>query len=215
MKNKNVRVRGRESEHFTNSHPFIILPSLALPDVNSTPSMAIAQTDRLILRPFAAVDLEDLAAILSLPEVMQFSLTGDPKTREETRRLIANILESYDLRGWGLWAVIHRADRALIGYCGLLHQSIAGVPEIEVGYRLHPTYWRCGLATEAAIAVRDYAFEILQVSRLIAIIQPENVRSIRVAEKLGMHSEQNTFYRGIPVCIYALTNPITPSNSPE
>ena len=65
-------------------------------------------------------------------------------------------------------------------------------------------YWGKGLATEAAIATRDYAFARLGITRLISIIDPENVRSIRVAEKIGMQYEKDVVFQSLPVRIYAI-----------
>jgi RimJ/RimL family protein N-acetyltransferase len=68
--------------------------------------------------------------------------------------------------------------------------------EIEVGYRLARAFWGRGLATEAAEAVRDYAFRVLALPRLVAIIDPRNRPSIRVAEKTGLWYEKEVLFRG-------------------
>src|SRR4051812_40748374 len=86
---------------------------------------------------------------------------------------------------FGLWAVVEKSTRDVIGYCGLSRfEDVGGQPETEVGYRLIRSAWGHGYATEAATAVRDYAFDTLSLTRLIAIIDPRNVASIRVAEKI-------------------------------
>ena len=119
----------------------------------------IAETPRLFLRHFCENNLEDLAPILADPEVMKFSLKG-VKNKEETKVFIQKIISDYKTKGYSLYAVIHREKEQLIGYCGLFFwSSISGKEEVEIGYRLDPNYWGQGLATEAAIAVRDYAFE--------------------------------------------------------
>ncbi len=71
--------------------------------------------------------------------------------------------------------------------------DIDGVAEFEIGYRLIRSVWGNGYATEAAIAVRDHAFTVLNLTRLVALIEPVNNRSIRVAEKLGMKYEKDVF----------------------
>jgi RimJ/RimL family protein N-acetyltransferase len=96
----------------------------------------------------------------------------------------------------------------VIGYCGLFaFPDINGRPEIEIGYRLERAAWGNGYATEAACAVRDYAFAILQIPRLIALIDPANVASIRVAEKIGMRYEQEVLLPGYthPDHVYVVT----------
>jgi RimJ/RimL family protein N-acetyltransferase len=81
---------------------------------------------------------------------------------------------------------------------------IDGREEVELGYRLIRSRWGKGLATEAAIATVHYAFEVLKLPRLISIIEPENHRSIRVAEKCGLVSRKEAKFHGISVKIYAI-----------
>ena len=161
-------------------------------------------TPRLLLRRFEASDLDDLAAVLALPEVMRFSLNG-VYTKERTRKFITDRMAGYRSKGYGLYAVIHKADQKLIGYCGLIDQEINGVPEVEVGYRLHPDYWGRGLGTEAAKAARDHGFNQLGFTRLISIIEADNLASIKVALKNGMKREAQTMFQGkVPVDVYAV-----------
>lgn len=168
-------------------------------------AVTIAETDRLILRHLQMDDLSDMAPILADPEVMRFSLGR--KTREQTRKWMEGCLENYSEERWGfgLWAVVHKRDNKLIGYCGLVQwKDVDGRREVEVGYRLARPYWGRGLATEAARAVRDYAFGQLGLTRLISIIEPENIASIRVAEKNGMKLEKEIIKWNRPVRIYAV-----------
>jgi RimJ/RimL family protein N-acetyltransferase len=74
----------------------------------------------------------------------------------------------------------------LIGDCGLEQIELDGEETVELGYDLRSSYWGKGLATEAASAVRDYAFETLELPELVCLIRQGNWRSQRVAEKLGM-----------------------------
>ncbi|HSJ87148.1 MAG TPA: GNAT family N-acetyltransferase, partial [Anaerolineales bacterium] len=105
------------------------------------------------------------------------------------------------------YAVIERSSSGLIGYCGLFHfPDVNGQEEIELGYRLKRAAWGQGYATQAARAVRDFAFHALNIKRLIALIDPENVSSIRVAEKIGMHYESDVTLEGYdhPDHVYAV-----------
>ncbi|MGF1486999.1 MAG: GNAT family N-acetyltransferase [Prochloraceae cyanobacterium] len=163
----------------------------------------IAETHRLVVRHFSENDLEDLSAILADPEVMKFSLKG-VKTKTETKELIQRIISDYQSKGCGLYAVILRENKQLIGYCGFFFWSIAGKEEVEIGYRLDPKYWGRGLATEAAIAVRDYGFEKFNFSSLISLIQAKNIASIRVAEKTGLKYEKDYNLMGLSVRIYRI-----------
>lgn len=97
--------------------------------------------------------------------------------------------------GFGPWAVVHKSDRRVTGFCGLTRfDDIDGQPEIEIGYRLARAFWGRGLATEAVKAARDYAFEILALSRLVAIIDPQNTASAHVAEKAGLRYEKDVLF---------------------
>ena len=88
-----------------------------------------------------------------------------------------------------------------------IFSDVNGQPEVEIGYRLTRTMWGNGYGTEAACVVRDYAFESLALKRLIAMIDPDNFSSIRVAEKLGMHYEREIMLEGYthPDHVYVMT----------
>ena len=164
----------------------------------------VTETPRLILRYFTHDDLDNLAPILADPQVMYFSARG-VQTKEQTRKFINWMLSSYQEEDFGLYAVIHKEKQKLIGFCGLLAWFFKQQREVEIGYRFATKYWGQGLGTESAIAVRDYAWNQLNLDRLICIIQPENNRSIRVAEKLGMSYEQNTIFMNLDVRIYSMS----------
>ncbi len=160
-------------------------------------------TDRLQLRPFREEDLEIMISLFQNPDFMRFS-GGALYTREQTITFLNKILtwerESLPFP----FAVIDLATERLIGFCGFLHQEVDGQPEIEIAYRLHPGFWNRGLATEAARAVRDHAFQELHLPRVISMIHPENLASRRVAEKNGLRLEKETLFRGFPTLVYAL-----------
>jgi ribosomal-protein-alanine N-acetyltransferase len=102
------------------------------------------------------------------------------------------------------WAVILKEAGQFIGECGISVQHIDNVEEFEIGYRFAKKYWGEGYATEAAIACQKYGTEQFSVKRYISIIEKENIRSIRVAEKGGMTLEKESVFHGIPVLIYSL-----------
>jgi RimJ/RimL family protein N-acetyltransferase len=156
--------------------------------------MIIAQTERLFLRHFHIFDHESMLSIFGDSEVMRF---GDGvQTKEWVRHWLMTCLEYYYQEwGFGPYAVVEQTSRDVIGYCGLFFfADINGQPEIELGYRLARAKWGNGYATEAALAVRDFAFQTLCVKRLIAMIDPQNVASIRVAQKIGMQYEGEVMF---------------------
>lgn len=128
-------------------------------------------------------------------EVMRY---GDGvQSAEWVRDWLRRCLEAYKRRGFGPWAVVEKRSGKVIGYCGLFYfPDINGRPEIEIGYRLARASWGLGYATEAVIAARDYGFNVLGLTRLIAMIDPENIASIRVAEKAGLRYEADVIFEG-------------------
>ena len=166
--------------------------------------MTIAETSRLQLRHFEPEDVLPLSQILADPEVMRFSVAG-PKTAEQTQALMDSCRAEYKTNGYALYAVVHKEDQRLIGYCGFMPQMVNDTPEIELGYRLHPAYWGRGLGTEAARATVKYAADTLKLTRLIAVIEADNVGSVQVALRAGFHKEAETRWRGLSVGVYAIT----------
>lgn len=146
------------------------------------------ETARLLLRPMRAIDVDDLLRVFADPAVMA-AFGGGLFDRTDMERWVRRNLDHQDRHGYGLFSVIDKADGALIGDCGLELMDMDGAPEVELGYDLRSDYWCRGLATEAATAVRDYAFSQLQLPRLISLIRQGNERSRRVAEKVGLRLE--------------------------
>lgn len=101
-----------------------------------------------------------------------------------------------------MWAVVHKIDNKTIGRCGLCF--LDNTLEIELGYLLNPTYWSRGLATEAAKASLRYGFEELKFKEIVAVVQPENIASQRVMEKLGMKYEKDANYYQTNVVYYTI-----------
>ena len=172
----------------------------------------ITETDRLVLREFERWDLQDLASIMADRRVMEFSTSG-PWDLHRTKGFLETCKTDYSAERWDYrrWAMIHKQENCLIGYCGLAqYDDVGGSPEIAVGYRLKPEYWGRGLATEAAAATRDYAFERLGMTRLISTIELENRASIRVAEKIGMSCEKQVRKWDLQLLVYAISRRSSP-----
>ena len=140
---------------------------------------------------------------------MRYSLSG-PHSRTKTEDFLNWCQTQYQLKGHGLFAIICPPSERVIGYCGYYFQEIDSMSEIEIGYRLHPDFWGRGIATESAALVRDYGFANLRSPRFISIIEPENIRSIRVAQKIGMTLWKQHLFKGqVPVSIYSIEAPKT------
>ena len=164
--------------------------------------MVVTETLRLLLRYFTWNDLNDMATIYADPIGMAFR--GSPRTFEETQQVFKWIFDNYSKDGFEMWAIIHKADQKLIGCCGLIPQVVDGQQETEMGYILAKQYWGQGLATEAAFAVRNYGFEKLGCDRIIALINPKNLASQNVAQKIGLIYEKDTTHSEKTVCVYAI-----------
>jgi len=143
------------------------------------------ETPRLLLRPMQPEDVDELLLIFSDPKVMA-SFDGALFDRPHMERWLQRNLEHQAKFGYGLFSVILKASGALIGDCGLEQMEMDGAPAAELGYDFRSDFWHQGYATEAAAAVRDYAFEVLRLPRLISLIRVGNSASQRVAERLGL-----------------------------
>lgn len=164
------------------------------------------ETARLTLRGFVPEDIDRLAVILSDSEVMRYMPGGEPRTREQSERALTGIFEHWEMHGFGWWAVVHRSDAELIGWCGLTMIDEPPVTvDVEVAYLLDRPYWNKGFATEGAHASLRYAFDELELQRIIALAIPENGASRRVMEKIGMQYEKDVHFWDLDLVQYFIT----------
>lgn len=140
------------------------------------------ETERLILREWRNEDFEPLAGFLADEDVMRY-LSGKPLSRSDAWRSMATTIGHWHLRGYGVWAVERKADKAFIGRIGMLNPE--GWPGLEVGWTLGKPYWGMGYASEAGRAAMNYAFLTQPVDRIISVIDPRNKASQAVALRLG------------------------------
>lgn len=173
--------------------------------------MTVLETDRLLLRRLIPDDLDALYALYRDPEMREhFPVEGSSPdktlTYEETKEELEWFLNGHPKRPeLGLWATVLKEDGAFIGRCGLLPWTLDGQDEVEVAYLIDKRYWRRGLATEAARGIRDYAFSVLGLSRLVSLIDHANVASARVAEKIGMTFEKECVDETGPFLVYSIS----------
>jgi RimJ/RimL family protein N-acetyltransferase len=133
---------------------------------------------------------------------MKYLNDGKPKTRDESWLEMAIYAGHWSLLGYGLWAVEEKSTGNFIGRIGLLNPE--GWPGIEVAWTLTRSRWRQGFATEGAAAAIRYAFSTLELDHLVSLIDPGNVASIRVAERLGEQLEKEIEFRGKSICVYGI-----------
>lgn len=167
--------------------------------------MIVLETERLFLRHLHLGDIDAMHQIYCDPEVMEFSLSG-AVSREKSAEMTREAIAKYAEWGFGRWVVARKSDSEMIGFCGLgFFEDLDGADEIEIGYRFRKIAWGQGFASEAARAVKRHAFEVLSLGRVISIIEPANVRSVRVAEKNGMTIEKEITFCDKYVRIYAVS----------
>ena len=150
----------------------------------------LLETPRLYFRRPVVADLDDYIALYRHPQVTRY-IPDAPRNDQEVREEVEWFLKGHPRRPeLGLWAAIHKRSGRFAGRCGLLPWTIEGQDEVEVAYTIAPEFWGQGLATEAARGIVAYAFQTLHLPRLIAMIEPENAASQRVAEKAGLRLEK-------------------------
>ncbi|RDU37632.1 GNAT family N-acetyltransferase [Neobacillus piezotolerans] len=169
----------------------------------------IFETERLYLREFSDDDFPFLHEIFSDPETMRHYPA--PFSVEQTKNWIARNKLRYEKDGFGLWAVCLKETDEVIGDCGLVKQTVDGTEEVEIGYHINKKYWSKGYASEAALGTREYGIGRLRLKRLISIIGPENIPSIRVAEKIGFTLEKESFIFNKIHLIYAVSQMDSPN----
>jgi len=133
----------------------------------------------------AIIDIDGMLRIFTDPLVIA-SFGIPPFERHQMKRWLLRNLSHQNEFGYGLFSAILKYNNLLIGDCGLEHRIIHGEMVTELGYDFLSDYWHKGLATEAAKAVRDYAFIELRLPRLVSLIRVGNDGSKRVAERVGM-----------------------------
>jgi RimJ/RimL family protein N-acetyltransferase len=158
-------------------------------------SKPILTTPRLVLRELSLDDLDFMCQMLGDTEVMRFY----PQTydRDGAQAWIDRALQRYVDHGHGFWLVCDRETLEPRGQVGVLMQEVEGRSLIEVGWMIHRSFWRQGLAFEAAAACHQWAFDNTKCDAVHALIRPANLPSQAVARKLAMSPLPNTVdFRG-------------------
>ncbi|MFZ6649604.1 GNAT family N-acetyltransferase [Undibacterium sp. TJN25] len=154
------------------------------------------ETERLLLRAFTADDAEAYYPLCVIPEVIRYVGNKPMGSVEEVRAsLMEGSITDYRKYGFGRFAVVWKETGQLIGFSGLKYMP--PFAEVELGYRLLPEFWGKGLAQEAGIASIEFA-RTLNLTKLIALVHPDNEGSANVARKLGFIVEKQVRMDLIP-----------------
>jgi ribosomal-protein-alanine N-acetyltransferase len=177
------------------------------------------ESERLIFRRIEQADFEFFARIHADPIVARYLGSGRARSIEETQALLKNYYETYRGLELGPLAVLHKSDGVLIGRCGLSDMALevnaaSGklprvwyqrsqippgmnvVSEQELGYTFDRNYWGQGYGSEAAARVFEYACSTKQFRRIVSVIHPDNIASIKIAKRCGARQENNVLQMG-------------------
>lgn len=166
---------------------------------------SILETERLLLREFDEDDAAEFYILGSDSAITRY--TGDPggglTSLEHAREVLrSRPMADYMKHGFGRWACVYKANGELVGFAGLKY--LADLNEVDIGYRLLPAYWGIGLATEASRAVLDFGFGRLHLDQIVGLVDPHNVASVRVLQKLGMNFVEMMTYLGQTTAKYVI-----------
>lgn len=151
--------------------------------------MVVTETDRLLVRRVLPGDVIPWQEIFGDPQVMRFGGLRSPEWVHDT---ITEMIERYYAEwGYGRWSIVEKATGDVIGTSGISRypDRCLAPGEAELGYRFASASWGRGYATEAAAAICAAGFDVFQVPRIVAYIDPANTASVRIAGKIGMRHD--------------------------
>lgn len=156
------------------------------------------ETERLILREIRPSDLEGMFELDSDPEVHRYLGNKPVKTKQESLKIINDIIKQYEERGIGRWAAIEKSSGEFIGWSGIrlnTEYNMNGYTKFyDVGYRLIKRFWGKGYATESGKLAVDYAFNSLKLPELYGITELRNQASHKVLLKIGLHYVEDFYF---------------------
>jgi len=152
------------------------------------------RTDRLLLRRWLPSDLAPFAALNADPNVTEYLPTV--LSRSDSDAFVARAESHFEQHGFGLWVVEIPEVSPFAGFLGLSTPRFEAhfTPSVEIGWRFSTEHWGRGYATEGARAVLAFGFDVLHLEEIVSFTVPQNIRSRRVMEKIGMtHDPEDDF----------------------
>jgi ribosomal-protein-alanine N-acetyltransferase len=159
-------------------------------------------TARLVGRRPEPGDEEAYVSFFCDPRIDEEAWPSEFRTPERAREVLDGHIAHWDRWGFGPWAVLLGGE--VVGWGGLRHTTIAGRPEVEVLWFMHPDHWGQGYTTEMAREAVRVAFDVLELDDVVAFTLPVNRPSRAVMEKLGMTYETEIEHVGLPHVLYRL-----------
>jgi len=156
-------------------------------------------TERLLLRKLTEDDVDSIFLLDSNPDVMKYVGVPPVTSKEESAKMVENIINQYKNNGTGRLAVIEKESNRFIGWSGikLLTEEVNGFKNVhELGYRFLPEFWGKGYATESALASLDLGFNQLNAYKIYAYADIENESSNHVLTKLGFENKGTFIDKG-------------------
>jgi len=149
----------------------------------------VLETDRLSFSDLTQDEAGFILELLNEPAFVRFIGDRGVRTLEDARNYLEKGPQaSYQRFGFGLWLVRLKSTQEALGICGLMKRD--SLQDTDIGYAFLERHWGNGYAGEAALAVRDYARFNLNLKRLVAVVDPDNTRSIKVLEEIGLTYER-------------------------
>ncbi|MCG6989661.1 MAG: GNAT family N-acetyltransferase [Gemmatimonadetes bacterium] len=167
-------------------------------------SLLRIETPRLLLRPFSPADASAVVQLDADPDVIRF-MRAPQYPEAEMAEVLSRYAAHYE-NGFGMLAGVLKATDTLVGRYGVQRITVEGIEELEVTYSTRREYRRRGYALEATQAVLEAAWRE-GVPRLVGCIAPDNDRSVRLAERLGLRFERDVVYKETEMRMYAIDSP--------
>jgi len=149
----------------------------------------ILETERLVLREFSIDDADFILNLLNTPGWLKYIGDKNVRTLEDAVNYLENgPIKSYKENGFGLWMILLKNKSTPIGMCGLINRE--SLEDIDIGFALLPEYSNSGYGYEIARATMVYANNTLGIKKVVAITNSNNIRSIKLLNKLGLQFEK-------------------------
>ncbi len=163
--------------------------------------MTVVETERLSIRQITDADAEDLSKVLADSTVMKYSTVG-VHSEQQIKAYIVNCQQQYDLIGYGHWAIYNSATSEFVGVCGLNKHAIDSGEVIHINYRLAANQQGKGYAVESTLGVLNFAKHSLKIDVIHALIEPENISSVKVVNRTGFKFIETSSFRGFKIDVY-------------